>query len=227
MRVLSRTATMRKTAAAKLTPVSRKDRALKWRRDYVLDCAERVFARKGFHAATMQEIATEAEYATGTLYGFFESKEALYAAAIQRRVPEIDRSFRGAVARARSPRDKIENFMKAFFEYFNDHKDLFQIYVNVTGGLHWTIKAEFGDDIFRMHLAFLDLLESIVRDGVEAGQFRASLDPRLAAVGVSGVLMGAATEWVMHSPDEPFTRMLSPTQELVRALLSRAEPVPV
>jgi AcrR family transcriptional regulator len=213
---------MAKRATASLDTASRKDRALQWRRDYVLDCAERVFARKGFHAATMQEIATEAEYATGTLYGFFDSKDSLYAAAIQRRVPEIDENFREAVARAETPRDRIENFMEAFFEYFNGHKDLFQIYVNVTGGLHWSIKAEFGEEIFQMHLAFLDLLETIVRDGVGAGQFRGSLDARLAAVGVSGVLMGAATDWVMRSPDEPFTALLRPTQELVRALLSGA-----
>lgn len=211
---------MVKRATAKLETASRKDQALQWRRDYVLDCAERVFARKGFHEATMQEIATEAEYATGTLYGFFDSKDALYAAAIERRVPEIDQTFREAMERGETPRGKIENFMEAFFDYFDGHKDLFQIYVNVTGGLHWTIKAEFGEEIFRMHHAFLDSLEAIVREGVEAGQFRGSLDARLAAVGVSGVLMGAATDWVMRSPDAPFTALLPPTQELVRALLS-------
>ena len=50
--------------------LSRQERAFQWRRDHVLESAERVFARKGFHEATMQEIAKEAEYATGTLYGF-------------------------------------------------------------------------------------------------------------------------------------------------------------
>lgn len=211
---------MPKRTAAKLEPISRKDRALKWRQDYVLDCAERVFARKGFHAATMQEIATEAEYATGTLYGLFDSKDALYTAAVERRIPEIDRAFREAIERGQSPREKIENFVRTFFEYFDGHKSLFQIYVNLTGGLNWTIKAEFGEDIFRMHLAFLDLLEAVVREGVEVGEFRGRLDARVAAVGIAGVLTGTATDWITRLPDEPFGTLLPPTHELLSALLA-------
>ena len=50
---------------ARTKALSRQERALSWRRDHVLECAERIFSSKGFHQATMQEIAAEAEYATG------------------------------------------------------------------------------------------------------------------------------------------------------------------
>ena len=64
-------------ARAKTKALSRQERALSWRRDQVLECAERVFSEKGFHEATMQEIAEEAEYATGTLYTLFENTGAV------------------------------------------------------------------------------------------------------------------------------------------------------
>src|SRR5687767_3057624 len=47
------------------------------RRDEVLDAALEMFAERGFHGATMPEIAARAGIATGTIYRHFASKEAL------------------------------------------------------------------------------------------------------------------------------------------------------
>lgn len=47
------------------------------RRNQILDAATRVFARKGFHAATIKDIAGEAGIAHGTIYNYFENKTAL------------------------------------------------------------------------------------------------------------------------------------------------------
>ncbi len=47
------------------------------RRERILEAAERAFVRHGFHAATMQHVAEEAEMSAGNLYRYFPSKEAL------------------------------------------------------------------------------------------------------------------------------------------------------
>ncbi len=47
------------------------------RRNQILDAAAKVFAEKGFHAATIKDIATEAGIAHGTIYTYFENKTAL------------------------------------------------------------------------------------------------------------------------------------------------------
>jgi TetR/AcrR family transcriptional regulator, repressor for uid operon len=47
------------------------------RRERILDAAERAFVRHGFHAATMQLVADEAEMSAGNLYRYFPSKEAI------------------------------------------------------------------------------------------------------------------------------------------------------
>jgi len=60
------------------TKPSRKERERQRHRQEILSAALRLFAEKGFHGVSMQEIAAAAEFAMGTLYNFFPSKEDLF-----------------------------------------------------------------------------------------------------------------------------------------------------
>jgi DNA-binding transcriptional regulator YbjK len=54
-------------------------------REHVLDAAEEVFSRHGFHEATIKEIARVAEFSVGAVYGFFENPAALVVRGLERR----------------------------------------------------------------------------------------------------------------------------------------------
>jgi TetR/AcrR family transcriptional regulator len=58
-------------------------------RDQILDAAEQVFARNGFHDAALREIAELAEFSVGAVYGFFTGKEDIYRAIFLRRAAEF------------------------------------------------------------------------------------------------------------------------------------------
>jgi TetR/AcrR family transcriptional regulator len=197
---------------------SRQQRALSWRRNQVLECAERVFSEKGFHQATMQEIAAEAEYATGTLYTLFENKDAIFAAVVRRRMSEIDAHVRAAVEAGASARERIERFVRAFFEFFEAKKHLVQIYVNVTGGLLWNVKAELGEEVGERHLGLLALLEGIFRGGRRRGEVRSDLEPRVMAVSLVGIMVAVVTDWITQAPESSFESRRDVTLDLIAAL---------
>jgi AcrR family transcriptional regulator len=70
----------------------RQERRLKQQdiaRVQLLDAAEEVFGRKGFHAATLREVADLAEYSVGSVYSFFESKDDLFRQIFLRRGDEF------------------------------------------------------------------------------------------------------------------------------------------
>lgn len=83
-----------------------------------MKAAQRVFARRGFHAATLDDIATEAGFSTGAVYSNFKGKEDLFFALFEEHVAERIRTYRrlfesGATqgAQARRGADDWMNFV--------------------------------------------------------------------------------------------------------------------
>src|SRR5579863_4440152 len=68
------------------TQPSLRDEQRELTRRRVLDAAEMVFARHGFHGASMEEIAREAGATTGALYSNFAGKENLFLALFEERI---------------------------------------------------------------------------------------------------------------------------------------------
>src|ERR1700735_1352434 len=63
------------------------------RRRQVLDAAEKCFRRHGFHAASMAGVAMEAGMSVGHIYRYFENKEAIVAAIVERDLQETAAQF--------------------------------------------------------------------------------------------------------------------------------------
>jgi AcrR family transcriptional regulator len=79
------------------------DRYLEERRQEILDAARKVFVDKGYAAATMNDIAAEADVAAGSIYRYFDNKADLIAAVARGCVEEDMDTWRGAPQLAASP----------------------------------------------------------------------------------------------------------------------------
>jgi AcrR family transcriptional regulator len=82
-------------ALSHATDQSMAERGLSERHVRILDAAEQVFARSGFHAATMNDVALEAGMSPGNLYRYFPSKDAIVAGIAERDRSEIAADFAG------------------------------------------------------------------------------------------------------------------------------------
>ena len=67
----------------------RKQREVEARRDDILSAAERLFSKHGFFKTSMAEIASAAQFAMGTVYKIFESKEEIYISLMESKVEEL------------------------------------------------------------------------------------------------------------------------------------------
>src|SRR2546428_13516039 len=67
--------------------MARTPKVVEDRREQIIDAAMRVFSQKGFSRATNKDIAREAGITPGLIYHYFENKEALLKAMIERRSP--------------------------------------------------------------------------------------------------------------------------------------------
>ena len=96
------------------------------RRAQLIDVGRIVFAKRGFEAASIEEIADRAKVSRPIIYEHFGGKEGLYAVVVDREMEYVVRRITDAISSG-SPRQRLENAVLAFLTYVKDHPDGFAI----------------------------------------------------------------------------------------------------
>jgi AcrR family transcriptional regulator len=93
------------------------------REQLILDVAGQVFARSGFHAGSMDEIASRAGVSKPMLYAYFDSKEGLYLAYIDRTGRELLDRLLGAAGTIKAPIERLRARSLEFLAFVEEHRD--------------------------------------------------------------------------------------------------------
>src|SRR5438876_8430182 len=109
------------------TPIREEHRALT--RTRVLEAAARVFARRGFHGASVQDIAREAGATTGAIYSNFAGKEDLFLAVFEDHVASQTRKYREIFARGASLEERSRGGADDWMAYLHDEPDSFPLMI--------------------------------------------------------------------------------------------------
>jgi AcrR family transcriptional regulator len=100
---------------------ARRKQRIELGREQILDTAEALFAERGYHATGLKDVAERCEFSVGSLYSFFESKDALYQEVLLRRslghVEEMKRLLSGS-APASDRLLALARFQIEFFRRF-------------------------------------------------------------------------------------------------------------
>ncbi len=106
------------------------------KRTLILEAALRVFAREGLEGASLRAIAAEAGYTPAALYFHFTSKEALYAALLDRSLAALRARVEQAAAEEATPRGRLKASALAFYGFYADNpRDLDLGFYLFRGGL--------------------------------------------------------------------------------------------
>jgi AcrR family transcriptional regulator len=145
----------------------------------ILQAARSVFARSGYHAATIDEIAEAAGVAKGTVYLYFDSKRELFLAALRAGVLELHAEVQREIDGAATAAGKIRAFIRGRLAYCDRNRDFFGIYYTEFASLqvHASDEAPAFQDLYDQQAA---LLESILRRGIRQGEIRSCNVPRTA-----------------------------------------------
>lgn len=108
-------------------PLQRKDRERLAKRNEIVDAARKVFAVKGFRNATLDEIAERAEFAKGTIYNYFQSKEELFQHILEKMFEDVHQIAESAIAVGEGARDAFRCYTEAVIAYYQGNEDLLQI----------------------------------------------------------------------------------------------------
>lgn len=104
------------------------------KRQQILDAAGVVFAQKGYHKATVDEIIALADTGKGTVYNYFVNKEQLFYTLIQERSAPFERNAEAILQSELPPLEKIRTMVREFLAFFAVNGDLWRVMMHEMRG---------------------------------------------------------------------------------------------
>jgi AcrR family transcriptional regulator len=152
--------------------------------DEIVAAAAKVFRTKGYHAATVRDIAEEVGILKGSLYHHFESKEALLYLVVKEPIAQMYRTMREIAGADDNATEKLRRAIIAHLEAFDRHYPHLFVYLREREA----VKRRFRELIGFSPKDYERLWQQIIREGVESGEFRADLDIPVVSYGLLGML---------------------------------------
>jgi AcrR family transcriptional regulator len=112
------------------------------REEAMLDAAGAAFAEHGFHGASMDAIATAAEISKPMLYAYFDSKQGLYAAYVERSGRALMAAMREAAPPDAPAADRLEAGVQTFFEHVGENRTSWAVLYNEAAAQGGPLAAE-------------------------------------------------------------------------------------
>ena len=162
------------------------------KRERILAAAETVFAKHGFFAARVAEIAKEAGVADGTIYLYFKSKDDLLISLFENRMKQVNEKLRLAIA-DRPPAEQLRAFIHTYLQLVSDEPTAAEV---LTIELRQSSKfmKEYDNPQFA---DFLRMLGGIIAAGQERGDYDQAIPSHVAARMIFGMVDELALAWVL------------------------------
>ncbi len=179
-------------------------------RERLLDAARSVFARGGFHGASVEEIASEAGFSTGALYSNFDGKEDLFLALMEREIAAHAREIAAAVGTRASVDERARGGARQWMTMIEREPELLLLFMEF-----WAYGVR--DPRVRPKVAarfaqVRELLTRLIADGVREFDLELALPAEQLAVAIDALADGIARQKLADPgavPDELMGKVLS------------------
>lgn len=175
------------------------------REQQMLDAAVRVFSRRGFHAASMDEIAEDAGISKPMVYAYLGTKEALFVACLHREGTRMMEAIVAAVSAELPPDEQLWRGLRAFFGFVGAHLDGWTV-------LYWQARGEqpFAGELAVMRAQVVEVVTALLRRSLPVpGAGRREVRETDLEV-MAYALVGAAeslADWLVDHPAEDPERL--------------------
>ena len=152
--------------------------------DEIVSAAAKVFQTKGYHAATVRDIAEAVGILKGSRYHHFESKEALLYLVVKEPIAQMFQTISAIAEADLTATEKIRRAILAHLEAFDRHYPHLFVYLREREA----VKRRFREMIGFSPKEYERCWQQIIREGVEKGEFRRDLDIQVTSYGLLGML---------------------------------------
>jgi AcrR family transcriptional regulator len=175
------------------------------RRTQIIDSAIKVFTRKGFADARMDDVASESGLSKGLLYWYFKSKEEIIIAIADLLFGAEFHTMETLSAESGSARECLDKFLDLFIQ---DLRGILKVAPVIYEFYALAFRNKVVRRVMQRYLRrFLAFMEPVIRRGMDAGEFVAG-DAREKSIGIGAALEGTMLLWA-YAP-----KLFDPEQQL-------------
>ncbi|PGH44072.1 transcriptional regulator, TetR family [Micromonospora sediminicola] len=178
------------------------------REQQMLDAAVKVFSRRGFHAASMDEIADDAGISKPMVYAYLGTKEELFVACLHREGTRMMEAIAGAAAPELPADERLWRGLRAFFGFVGAHRDGWAVLYRQARG-----SQPFAAELAAMRGRLVEVVAGMLDHALRAsGREVGATDLEVVAYALVGATESLA-DWLADHPEadaeKTATRMMN------------------
>lgn len=177
------------------------------KRARIINSAIIIFAEKGYHLGNMNDIATKANVAVGSIYRYFHNKEDLLIAIFEEKMGELILELEDRIQKIEDPKEKLFAFIHQHFSQIEAKPQLAQVFQVELRQSHRFFREYRPQKLWE----YLQILQDIIILGQQKGCFRKNLQVKIIQWTLFGALDEMSIHWVL-SRDK--TSLVDVTQEV-------------
>ncbi|MCX5839904.1 MAG: TetR/AcrR family transcriptional regulator [Deltaproteobacteria bacterium] len=169
----------------------RRKREKDQRRSAILNAARKLFFEKGFRHVTVENIARKAELSKGSIYIYFRSKEEIYTQILLNDIDKFNKKSSLIFQNGKSAAELVMDFAFIYVDFFLNDRELFRIMM--TFMLHtedMNLAETVNQHIIEVTNNTVKIIETILQQGIEKGEFPSDINLRLSRNAMWGLLNG-------------------------------------
>jgi AcrR family transcriptional regulator len=179
------------------TSLPRKEREKQRHRREILDAALNLFSEKGFHDVSMQEIADESEFSVGTLYNFFENKDALFSELIRDCAHKIHDIMIPILEEKESETERIKKFIRAQKRIVEENAQSIKMYLLQYPNYSLMLQPKVEPEVDVLRDKIQSRLSAVIKSGMQKGLFK-DINPDIGALLLTAQIESLAFRCVMY-----------------------------
>ncbi|MGD8292254.1 MAG: TetR/AcrR family transcriptional regulator [Desulfobacterales bacterium] len=150
----------------------------------ILKAAEQVFARKGFHEATMADIARKAQVSEATIYDYFSSKVELLFSIPAKTIREYQEKNLEILEYFQGAANKLRFLIYRHLKLYASNPDYANVVMLILKGNRNFLKTE----AYKIVQRSARNTTQVLKEGIQSGEFRPHIDPHLVRAMIWGTI---------------------------------------
>lgn len=177
----------------------------------IIDAAVNVIAENGYHASQVSKIAKEAGVADGTIYLYFKNKEDVLVSLFEEKMGQFIEKIANATKEQKNTNSKLKTLIQMHFAQLEENPKLAIVTQLELRQSNYSLRLQINNVL----KPYLNVIDSIIEEGKQNGQYRDDINTALVRQMIFGTLDEVVTNWVMKESKYELTVLTDQVHDFI------------